>query len=493
MAEETLKDKTAKGLFWGGISTFFQQIVGMVFGIIIARILNPDDYGLVAMLTIFSAIANTIMDSGFTTALINKKTIRHEDYNAVFWFSAFCGIIIYVILFFAAPLIAKFYNQPVLLNLSRVLFLNFLISSLGIAHNALLFKQLKVKQRGLTDVVAVIVSGMVGLILALLGFAFWGLALQLVSQCLTATLLRWYFSNWRPSFSFNFSPIKEMFGFSSKILLNNILGQVNANILSVLLGKFYTETDTGFYSQGYKWMQLGNMVVANMIQGVAQPVLVEVKSDKERQKKVFRKMLRFGAFVSFPALLGLAFVAREFILITVGEKWQESVPYLQILSISTSFSFIVYLYNNLLFSYGKSNVILYGNILFYCLNLSLALCLVSWGIYPMIIGCSFLTIIQCLGWHFCGGKYINIHTSELLRDILPFLLLILLCFVFSWLITIGISNLYILFFTKIIIVILLYIFILWKMKSVILKESLSFLFKMKNNVINGLYKHNDSI
>ena len=284
MAEETLKDKTAKGLFWGGISTFFQQIIGMVFGIVIARILSPDDYGLVAMLAIFSAIANTIMDSGFTTALINKKTIRHEDYNAVFWFSAFCGIVIYMILFLAAPLIAQFYNKPVLLNLSRVLFLSFLISSFGIAHNAILFKKLKVKQRGIIDVVAVSVSGGVGLIFALLGFAYWGLAIQLVSQCLVATLLRWYFSGWRPTLSFDLSPIKEMFGFSSKILFNNILGQVNMNIFSVLLGKFYTDTDTGYYSQGNKWMVLGNMTISNMIQGVAQPVLVEVADDKERQK-----------------------------------------------------------------------------------------------------------------------------------------------------------------------------------------------------------------
>ena len=320
MAEETLKDKTAKGLFWGGISTFFQQIIGMVFGIVIARILSPDDYGLVAMLAIFSAIANTIMDSGFTTALINKKTIRHEDYNAVFWFSAFCGIVIYMILFLAAPLIAQFYNKPVLLNLSRVLFLSFLISSFGIAHNAILFKKLKVKQRGIIDVAAVSISGGVGLIFALLGFAYWGLAIQLVSQCLVATLLRWCFSGWRPTLSFDLSPIKEMFGFSSKILFNNILGQVNMNIFSVLLGKFYTDTDTGYYSQGNKWMVLGNMTISNMIQGVAQPVLVEVADDKERQKKVFRKMLRFGAFISFPVLLGLAFVAKEFILLTVGES-----------------------------------------------------------------------------------------------------------------------------------------------------------------------------
>lgn len=477
MAEETLKDKTAKGLFWGGISTFFQQIIGMVFGIVIARILSPDDYGLVAMLAIFSAIANTIMDSGFTTALINKKTIRHEDYNAVFWFSAFCGIVIYMILFLAAPLIAQFYNKPVLLNLSRVLFLSFLISSFGIAHNAILFKKLKVKQRGIIDVAAVSISGGVGLIFALLGFAYWGLAIQLVSQCLVATLLRWYFSGWRPTLSFDFSPIKEMFGFSSKILFNNILGQVNMNIFSVLLGKFYTDTDTGYYSQGNKWMVLGNMTISNMIQGVAQPVLVEVADDKERQKKVFRKMLRFGAFISFPVLLGLAFVAKEFILLTVGEKWLNSVPYLQILTIAYSFSFITNLYWAILFSHGKSNIILYVSSTFYGLNLLLALFLASYGIFPMIIGCSALTLLLNFGWHFCGKKYIGIQTIELLRDISPYLLLVFFCFSISWFATIGINNLYYLLTAKIVIVAVLYILILWLTRSVVLRESISFIFK----------------
>lgn len=475
MAEETLKDKTAKGLFWGGLSTFVQQIIGMVFGIMIARILNPDDYGLVAMLAIFSAIANTIMDSGFTTALINKKTIRHEDYNAVFWFSAFCGIVIYVILFLGAPLIAKFYNKSVLLNLSRILFLSFLISSLGITHNAILFKKLKVKQRGIVDIVAVFVSGGVGLICALLGFAYWALAIQLITQCLVATLLRWCFSGWRPTFSFDFSPIKEMFDFSSKVLFNNILGQVNTNVFSVLLGKYYTDTDTGYYSQGNKWTIIGSMTVSSMIQGVAQPVLVEVVDDKERQKKVFRKMLRFGAFVSFPALLGLAFVAKEFILLTVGEKWLNSVPYLQILSIAYSFGFITNLYWAILLSHGKSNIILYGSSAFYGFNLLLALFLASYGIFPMIIGCSVFTVLINFGWHFCGKKYIGNRTIELLRDISPYLLLSFFCFFITWIVTMWINNLYCLFFAKIVIVVVLYIFVLWLMHSTILKECLTFL------------------
>ena len=294
---------------------------------------------------------------------------------------------------------------------------------------------------------------------------------------MVATLLRWYFSGWRPTLSFDLSPIKEMFGFSSKILFNNILGQVNMNIFSVLLGKFYTDTDTGYYSQGNKWMVLGNMTISNMIQGVAQPVLVEVADDKERQKKVFRKMLRFGAFISFPVLLGLAFVAKEFILLTVGEKWLNSVPYLQILTIAYSFSFITNLYWAILFSHGKSNIILYVSSTFYGLNLLLALFLASYGIFPMIIGCSALTLLLNFGWHFCGKKYIGIQTIELLRDISPYLLLVFFCFSISWFATIGINNLYYLLTAKIVIVAVLYILILWLTRSVVLRESISFIFK----------------
>ena len=166
MPEATLKEKTAKGLFWGGISNFVQQVIGMAFGIAIARILSPDDYGLVAMLAIFTAMANAVMDSGFTTALINRKTIEHRDYNAVFWFNVFAAIGMYVILFFTAPLIARFYNQPVLVHLSRIVFLSFILASSGIAHNAYLLKKIMAKQRGIIDMAAVFCSGAVGLVLA---------------------------------------------------------------------------------------------------------------------------------------------------------------------------------------------------------------------------------------------------------------------------------------------------------------------------------------
>ena len=258
MSESTLKEKTAKGLFWGGISNFVQQVIGAGFGIAIARILSPDDIGLIGMLAIFTAMANTLTDSGFTIALVNKKEIRHEDYNAVFWFSLILGVVLYTILFCAAPLIAYFYDRPILNNLSRLLFVSFLINSIGFAPNAMLFKKLMVKERAKIDIVAVTVSGSAGLTLALCGFAYWGLAIQAILMSGIAVILRWRYAPWKPSFRhIDLTPLKSMIGFSSKLLVTNIFAQINTHILSVVFGKYYNEEQVGYYAQGSKWMQLG--------------------------------------------------------------------------------------------------------------------------------------------------------------------------------------------------------------------------------------------
>ena len=175
MAEQTLKEKTAKGLFWGGLSNGVQQVLNALFGLILARVLDASDYGMVGMLAIFSAIASTIQESGFTAALTNQKEIKHEDYNAVFWFSSLTGVLFYLILFFCAPLIAEFYDKPELIGLSRIVFLGFLFGGFGIASNAYLFKTLMVKERAKIDIVSLICSGFIGVTLALNGFAYYGL------------------------------------------------------------------------------------------------------------------------------------------------------------------------------------------------------------------------------------------------------------------------------------------------------------------------------
>ena len=477
--EPTLKEKTAKGLFWGGISTFIQQVIGMIFGIVIARILSPEDYGLIAMLAIFTAIATLIMDSGFTVALINRPTIEHKDYNAVFWFNIFAGIGIYVILFFIAPFIADFYNQPVLTDLSRIVFLSFVIAGAGIAHNAMLLKKIMAKQRGIIDTISVIFSGSIGLVLALNGFAFWGLAVQQVSQVFIAVLLRSIFSTWKPTLQFDFSPLKKMFGFSIKLFLTNIFAQITSNLFTVVLGKLYGKIETGFYAQGNKWAFLGNAVITGTINNIAQAVLVEAKTDLSRQLNIFRKMIRFGAFIAFPALLGLVFVSRDFIIIALGEKWLDSVIYLQLFCFWGINGYISSLYIVLVLSHGKSAV--YMNVLIglFILQLTGLFICSPYGILLMVCVYIGLYFLSTFVWHWYTQKLIGLKFKNVVTDMFPYIAATLIAIGISWLLAGRINNIYLKFITKILLMIAVYCVILWRTNSVIFKESINYLKRTK--------------
>ena len=475
MAEQTLKEKTAKGLFWGGLSNGAQQVLNLVFGLVLARILNASDYGMVGMLAIFSAVASTIQESGFTAALTNQKEIRHEDYNAVFWFSTLIGVVFYLILFFCAPLIAKFYDKPELIGLSRVVFLGFLFGGFGIASNAYLFKTLMVKERAKIDIMSVISSGTIGVILALNGFTYYGLAIQTTTYIGMGSLLKFIYAPWKPVFQINLHPLKSMFGFSSKLILTNMFTQISNNIFSVVLGKFYSPQQLGFYSQGQKWMGMGHQLIGGMINGVAQPILVEVMDDKERQVLVFRKMVRFGAFISFPAMLGLAFVAKEFIWVLLGEKWLDSVPFLQLFCLWGAMGYLSQLYTNLLMAYSRSDVYLLGMIFIGVLQILVVWVLYPLGIYSMVIGYIGVYFLSILFWHYYAKKEIPIKLIFIIKDIAPYLGISILVFVLSNYILDGVSNMYILLVLKILLSSSLYILVLSILKSTILMEAISYM------------------
>jgi O-antigen/teichoic acid export membrane protein len=290
-------------------------------------------------------------------------------------------------------------------------------------------------------------------------------------------ILRWYFSPWKPTFDFNFAPIKSMIGFSSKLFFTNMIWQINNNIFSVIIGKFYDEKQVGYYSQGNKWMMMGYMAIGGMINSVAQPVFVESRGDKARQLMIFRKMLRFGALVSFPAMLGMAFIGKEFILITIGEKWLPSVPLLQLLCVWGAAAYIWLMYTFLLMSYGKSNIYLYGSIGIYILQLTCVLIMFPFGILPMIGAYVVCCFIGLLMWHYFVNKFIGIRLKHVLKDILPYLLITAGCFFVAWLATLGIKNPYLLCSLKIGIVAILYVLIMKYSNSIIFKESVEFLIR----------------
>lgn len=479
MSEQSLKDKTAKGLLWGGLSNGAQQLLNLIFGIFLARILNAEDYGMIGMLSIFSLIASSLQESGFTAALANKKEITHDDYNAVFWFNTGLSCCIYFILFLCAPLIAAFYEIPELTPLARYAFLGFFISSLGIAHNAYLFRNLMVKQKAISSIIGLIVSGTTGVIMAYNGFAYWGIATQSIVYVATVTACFWYFSPWRPTFHINFRPLKEIVSFSSKLLVTSIFININNNLFSVILGKFYSEREVGFFTQANKWNTMAHATVTGMVNGVAQPILSTLSEDKERQQRVFRKMLRFTAFVSFPAMLGLCLIAHDFIVIAIEEKWLESIPMLQLLCIGGAFLPIVNLYSNLMISKGKSNIYMWNTIALGMLQLAVMLLLYPYGIHQMLIAYVCINISWLLVWHYFAHREIGLRLFDALKDILPFAVIAALVMGGTYLITNGLPNIYIRLVAKLTIAAILYISIMWFSGSVTYKESINYLLKKK--------------
>lgn len=472
---ESLKEKTAKGLLWGGISNGVQQLLNLFFGIFLARLLTPDDYGMVGMLTIFSLIAGTIQESGFIPALINKKDIKHEDYNAVFWFSILTSLCLYTLLFFCAPLIARFFNQPELTSLARYSFLGFFISSTGVAHSAYFYKNLMVKQRAILNITALILSGTIGITMAYNGFSYWGIATQNIAYISTVMIGYWFYSPWRPTFQLDFTPLRKMIAFSSKMLATNIFNHLNNNIFSIILGKFYSEREVGYYNQANKWNYMGHSLISGMIHGVAQPVLTQVTNDKERQLRVFRKMMRFTAFISFPAMFGLSLIAPELITIAITDKWMGSAQILRLLCISGAFIPITGLCSNLVISKGKSNIYMWNAIALGLLQLLVMCTIYPYGIQAMIITYISINIAWLLVWYYFVRREIRYSFVHLMMDIVPFLLIAGSVMVVTYFLTLKISNIHLLFISKIIIAALLYILIMWMSGAKTFKESIQYL------------------
>ena len=315
--------------------------------------------------------------------------------------------------------------------------------------------------------------------MAMNGFAYWALAIQSLVYVGMSSLLKFVISPWRPTFELDFRPLKGMLSFSVKVFLTNIFTQVNNNIFSVLLGKLYNAIQVGYYSQGYKWMGMGSTVLNGMINSVAQPVLVSVREDTDRQRNIFRKMVRFGAFVSFPCMFGLAFIAKDFIFILLGEKWLPAVPFLQLFCIWGAFAYLLLLYNLLLISHDRSDIYLNGTVIMGISQLCILLALAKLEVLTMVIGYVCFNILSLIGWHYYAKKYIDLGYLLILKDILPYFLFSVLSMLVSYFILMRLDNLYLLLFFKLFLYFSLYAVTLWLTGSVIFKECLSYLVKRK--------------
>ena len=479
---DNLKEKTAKGIAWGAVNNGATQVLNLVFGIFLGRLLSTEDYGILALITIFTLLAGCIQAAGFSQALANLKPPTQRDYNAVAWFNIIAGFTLYAILFLCAPLIAQFFDQPVLTDVSRLAFLTIPISAVGIVPNAKLWIELRNREQAIASITALMTSGCCGVWLAWNGYGYWSLAWQQVIYISVANILKYYFTRWCPTLPVDFSPIRRMFNFSSKMLLTNMLTVISQSVLTFIFGKLSAQnllsiSEVGLFNQANKWNTMGSSLVSNTMAQVAQPVLANVSNEEERQERIFRKMLRFTSFLTFPLMFGLALTAHEFILLTVGPTWERCVPLLQILCMGGAFLPLQGLYQNLIISRGRSDIYLRLVALQIALQIGITLSLSTQGITVMVAAFSALNVLYTLCWHLALQRIHPLALWDVLKDVVPFAVIAATVMLATHYITLSIPTLWVLMLVRVVVAALLYFCIMRLLNVAILKECLQFIRK----------------
>lgn len=422
MDTDNLKERTLSALFWSFFERVGQQGIQFVISVVLARLLLPEEFGLIAMLTIFMAIAQSFVDSGYGSALIQKQGVTHIDECSIFYFNILIGVFAAGCLCLGAPWIAEFYNQSLLVPLTYALSFNLIINSFGLVQTSLFTKNVNFKAQFKVSVIATMISGILGVSMAMRGFGVW----SLVAQALTGNLLRtaflWLFSSWRPSLTFSFASLREMFGFGSKLLASGLLDTFFNNIYLVVIGKMFSPVSLGYYSRAQSLQQLPASNLSAIVGRVTFPIFSSVQEDKPRLKRGVQKALSLMVLVNFPLMVGLAVVAKPLVLVLLTEKWLPCVPYLQLLCV-VGLIYPLHVINlNVLTAQGRSDLFFRLEILKKTLVVVAIAVTYRWGITAMICGQIVTSFLSYVLNAYYTGKMLNYPVEEQLRDLAPCLI-----------------------------------------------------------------------
>lgn len=470
----SLKQRTGFAIFWSFVDKGGQQLIQLIFSVVLARILLTSEIGTFALLAIFIAVANILQESGFSAALIRKKEPQKEDFSSVFYFNVGVSFIIYFILFFTAPLISWFYENPVLTDLSRVVFLSFLFNAFGIIQNVVLIRNMDFKTNTKITLISGTLAGVVAVVAALNGYGIWSLVLQLVMQTLLRNVFLWIFIKWRPKAGFSFKHLKSMIPYSSKLLATSVMNQICGNLYANIIGKFFNTHQAGVYSQANKLSIIPQSVISDGIRSAAFPALAKTEGDVAYTKRAYRKVVRILAFVSFPIAALIVVVAKPVILLVFTEKWADSIPILQILALGAAFYPLYSSVSTLLQVTGKTDLIFKMEGTRNILALSLIFITIKFGVIGLVLGISFVGAVAFFGGMIFGGRTIEYKVLEIIKDTMPFLLIAFISiFPFWFLESLGVENLFALLLIPIL-GIFAYLGILKLLGSVILDDSIAF-------------------
>ncbi len=440
MSEQSLKDKTVKGVIWSSVERFSVQGVQFLVMLVIAHLLDPKDFGLVGMLAIFLAVAQTLIDSGFSQALIRKQNRTEADNSTVFYFNIVISTLLYLILYAVAPWVADFYNEPQLCRLMRVLCLVVVINGFAVVQRAIYTASIDFKTQAKASLIAAIFSGGIGIYLAISGYGVWTLVWQQLLNASINTALLWILSSWYPRWMYSWKSFRELFSFGSKLMAVGLIDTTYNNMYTLIIGKVFNATNLGYYYQADRFTQLPSSNITGIVQRVTYPVLCSIQDDDERLREDYRKLLRMSAFVIFPLMCLLAGVSEPLIALILGEKWQFTATLIVPLCFMMMWWPIHSINLSLLQVKGRSDLFLKLEVIKKIIGVCVLVISIQFDLLFMCYA-SIGTSILCLIINtYYTGKLIQVGFFIQMKDLSGTLLLSLLMFVGIYIITIYLDS-----------------------------------------------------
>lgn len=419
MSTQNLKSSAVNGAIWTGVEKFSRQAVQFVIGIILARVLSPDDFGVIGMLAIFIAIAQTFTDSGLSSALIQKKDRTEVDCSTMFFFSIGAGVLFYLLLYATAPLIADFYNMPILTDVTRVVALSIILSGLTAVQNARLTIDLRFRTLSLISIISMVVTGATGLALAYSGWGVWALVFQALAGQIVTSVCTWYCSRWMPKLEFSMTSFKQLWGFGSKLLVSGLINTIYGNLYTLVIGKKFSSAEVGFYNRGNHFALLPAQTVQDMAIKVNFPILAKMQDDDERLLGAYKKLLTVPLYILYPVLVCMAVTAEPLVIVLIGEKWLPCVPIMQVLCIGYMFTPLTHINLNLLYVKGRTDLVLKLEFIKKPIAFLILFASIPFGIIVMVIGKAIYEFIAFSFNCYYTGKILNYGEWKQLKLLLP--------------------------------------------------------------------------
>ena len=413
----------SNSFLWSAIERFSVQAVQFIFQIILARLLSPSDYGLIAMLAIFMAIAQAFIDSGFTNALIKKLDRTDKDFSTVFYFNLFISIVIYILLYLGAPFIAKFYRTSELTDITRVYMLSLPIIALGAIQRTQFTIKVNFKDQAIASFSGALAGGIVGIVLATQGYGAWALVGSALATNVVTTIIFWIRSTWRPRWEFSIVSLRTMFSFGSKLLFSGLLDTAYRNLYQFVIGRRFSKQDLGYYSRADQFAQFPSSNITGIMQRVTYPILCTIADDDEKLLAAYRQYIKLAAYIIFPLMIGLAAIAKPLINVVLGQKWQFASIILQILCFSYLWYPIHAINLNLLMVKGRSDLFLRVEIIKKVVGICILLIVMNFSVEIMAIGNVASSFIALFINTYYTKKMIGYGIRDQVKDILPCLIL----------------------------------------------------------------------